>query len=375
MRGGGVRSHLSQKSHVSCQLGHEARVIAPGPRDGPGRAGDAVDFVRGPPLPYDPTYHLLWRLDKVRERVTRERPDVLEIHSPYLAAVSALSIPRSAFGVRTFVWHADFIDTYLRDGLERRFGGPRVVDAVVEPLWAWVRTIARASDATFVASRWQLGKLEAHGVPRLVHLPFGVEKATFRPEARDPALRAEILGGRRGPLVVAIGRFAVEKRWDVVFDAFARWREPEAVLAVFGDGPERAALEARSRGEDVRFFGFERDRDRLARALASSDVLLHGCPHETFGLGVAEAIATGLPAVLPDKGGAAEQADPASTELYASGDAAACAAALKRITRRDPAGLRAAALAAAARVGSVEDHFRALYGVYRDLLARRGARG
>ena len=334
--------------------------------------GAGVDYVRGPSLPYDPTYHLLWRVDKVRTKVVRGRPDVLEIHSPYLAAVAALSVPRRAYGVRTFVWHADFIDTYLREGLERRLGGARVVDAVVEPLWAWVRTIARACDATFVASRWQLGKLEAHGVPRLVHLPFGVEKSTFHPSARDPEARDELLAGRRGPLVVAIGRFAVEKRWDVVFDAFARWNEPEAVLAVFGDGPERAALEARA-SDRVRFLGFERDRARLARALASSDILLHGCPHETFGLGVAEAIATGLPAVLPDRGGAAEQADAASAELYASGDVDACVAALRRLTQRTPIELRASAIAAASRVRSVDDHFRALFDVYDDLLDRRRA--
>src|SRR4051812_43733208 len=32
-RGGGVRSHLTLKSHVLCQLGHEHVVVAPGPRD------------------------------------------------------------------------------------------------------------------------------------------------------------------------------------------------------------------------------------------------------------------------------------------------------------------------------------------------------
>ena len=31
-----------------------------------------------------------------------------------------LGLRAGEFGVRTFVWHSDFIDTYLRGGLERR---------------------------------------------------------------------------------------------------------------------------------------------------------------------------------------------------------------------------------------------------------------
>ena len=40
--------------------------------------------IAGPALPYDRTYHLLGRFDKIRARVRAERPDVLEAHSPYL---------------------------------------------------------------------------------------------------------------------------------------------------------------------------------------------------------------------------------------------------------------------------------------------------
>jgi glycosyltransferase involved in cell wall biosynthesis len=61
----------------------------------------------------------------------------------------------------------------------------------------------------------------------------------------------------------------------VVLDAFLALRERRnAVLALFGDGPERAAMEARVKGrDDVRFLGFVRDRDQLAASLASADAL------------------------------------------------------------------------------------------------------
>ncbi len=396
-RGGGVRSHLTLKGHILCQWGHDHVVVAPGPKDemrlldekpqssrtghdGRGAPGSAtVIRIGGRALPYDPTYHLLWRVDKVRAIVRRERPDVLEINSPYVAAASALACPRTDFGVRTFLWHADFIDTYLRVMLERR-ASSRAADVLLEPLWAMVRRIGRGCDATICGARWQVDKLAAHGVPRVVHVPFGVDKAIFHPGARDEEARRALLGSFGGPpagpetrLVVAIGRFAWEKRWDVVLDAFVRLaaRVP-ARLVCFGDGPERAAMEARvgSRG-DVRFVGFVTDRARLAQALASADLLLHSCPFETFGLGVAEAVAAGCPVVVPDEGGAAELAFGASSVRYRALDPEACAAAASELLERDPAVVRDAARAAIARVASVEDQFGQTLALYAKLQRQR----
>ena len=375
---------MTLKSHVLCQLGHDHVVVAPGPQDeerdttpegvraGGGRS--RVIRVSGPALPYDPTYHLLWRIDKIRALILRERPDVLEIDSPYVASASALSVPRRAFGIRTFVWHADFIDTYLRVLLERRTSS-RVADVALEPLWAMVRTIARGCDATLVAARWQVEKLRAHGVPRVTHVPFGVEKSVFAPAARSEEARRELSAGAPdgAALLVGVGRFAWEKRWDVVLDAFLQVTSSvPARLVLFGDGPERAAMVARVAGRtDVVFAGFERDREKLARALASADVLMHGCPFETFGLGVAEALCAGLPVVVPDEGGAAELADGGGGIRYKTGDANGCARAVLDLLSNDPAKARVHAIHAAASILDVREQFANACDTYRALLAGR----
>jgi alpha-1,6-mannosyltransferase len=118
----------------------------------------------------------------------------------------------------------------------------------------------------------------------------------------------------------------------------------------------------------VRFAGFEVDRARLASALASADALVHGCPYETYGLGIAEAVACGVPVVVPDRGGAAERADPSCGEHYASLDVHACAEAIRRLLERDAGELRQRALEAAARVPTLEQHFGRVVEVYDDLL-------
>jgi len=395
-RGGGVRSHLSLKGHVLCQLGHDHVVIAPGaqdvvedvsPRLARPTARARVIRIGGPAAPYDPTYHLLLNTHKIRRLIGEERPDVLEIHSPYVAALGALGAKPASFGVRTFQWHSDFIDTYT-GVLESKLppGAGIVARTATRPLWSLVRSIARRCDATLVASAWQVAKLAGHGVPHVVHRPFGIERDIFRPEARSFETRRELLAraGRdtrddQTAIVVGVGRFAIEKRWDVVLDAFARVRDRgrDAVLVLFGDGPERARMEARARASGheaaIVLTGFVKDRQTLAESLASADVLVHGCPFETFGLSIAEALSCGLPVVVPDEGGAAEMHDAASGESYPAGDVAACASALERLLdriARDPNGLRHAATRAAARLPTVTQHFEEQIDLYRELLDR-----
>ncbi|HEY6460335.1 MAG TPA: glycosyltransferase, partial [Polyangiaceae bacterium] len=306
-RGGGVRSHLTTRGHFLGRLGHEHVVIAAGPRDEqsavyasiePDGAGVPLRVVRikGPALPYDPTYHLLGRLDKIRQQIRRERPDVLEAHSPYLGTLAVLAAGRSAARVRTAFWHADHVGTYVAPR------APRVAEA----LSGLPRVLLAPFEATFVAGKAQAANLRAAGVRNVEHVPFGVDRAVFHPGARRDDVRAALLEGALpgSAVLVGVGRFAFEKRWDVVLDAFARVRAARpAVLVLVGDGPERARL-ARRALPGVRFLGFEPDRAKLASLLASADLLVHGCPYETFGLGVAEAVASGLPVVVPDAGGA-----------------------------------------------------------------------
>jgi len=333
----------------------------------------------------------LLNTSKIRDLVARERPDVLEIHSPYMAAVGALRASAKTYGVRTFQWHSDFIDTYggvLEDKLP--FLPSPFVRTVTEPLWSLVRSIARRCDATLVASAWQVGKLSAHGVPNVVHRPFGIERDVFRPDARSVEGRRALLAlADRDPrstttaIVVGVGRFAIEKRWDLVIDAFCavRARGRDAVLVLFGDGPERERMKARAASAeggafaaDIVFPGFSKDRAGLAASLASADVLVHGCPFETFGLSIAEAMSCGLPAVVPDDGGAAEMHDPASGERYAAGDTDACTDALERLldrVARDGDAMREAAVRAASKLPTVKQQFEEQTALYAELLARR----
>jgi glycosyltransferase involved in cell wall biosynthesis len=120
--------------------------------------------------------------------------------------------------------------------------------------------------------------------------------------------------------VTYVGRVAKEKDIDVlidVYDALAK-RRPDCVLAVVGDGPLLAEMKNRLRQPNVVFTGFLFG-EALSQAYASSDVFVFPSTTDTFGSVVLEAMASGLPVIVSDRGGAQELVDPGRTGLVTKG--------------------------------------------------------
>jgi alpha-1,6-mannosyltransferase len=384
-QGGGVRTYVNQKLAAGARAGHEVVVIAPGPRDAEEqRLGGRILWVKGPPLPPDPRYYVLYREGAVHELLDRERPDVVEGSSPWSGGWFAARWRGDA--AKTFIFHQDPVAVYPQTLLGGALGAQRV-DRLFGWYWAYLRTLSRRFDATVVSGHWLAAKLQRFGLRRPVAVPFGIEKTQFSPAHRDPAVREQLLaacglaGVAGAKLLVTISRLHPEKRLGTLMDGFARARrahpDQPLGLVVFGDGPLRRWVERRAaRTPGVHLAGFVTERGLLAAALASADAMLHGSAAETYGLVVAEAVCSGLPLVVPDVGGAADLAAPDYAETYPPGDGAACGAAISRLLARDPAAL-AAGCARAARdeVGTMDDHFDALFAFYQGLAAERRAGG
>ena len=126
-----------------------------------------------------------------------------------------------------------------------------------------------------------------------------------RPGSSAPSARRR-LGLADVPTVVCVGRLAEQKGQQDLLDAWAgvRDRVPDAHLVLVGDGPDRAALEARTAGRrDVDLVGVRSDVDTW---LAAADVI--AAPSHWEGMAVAplEAMASGRSVVATDVEGMAE---------------------------------------------------------------------
>ncbi len=376
--GGGVRTYLKRKMGLMAELGHELIVIAPGREDRiderPG--GGRIIYVKASRLPFDSNYGLFWDGAPITALLDELRPDVVENCSPWRPAWIVGNWQGDA--LKSYFMHNDNVAAYAQRWFETVASHERI-----ERACAWyTRYMARFLDKfdVVVTNGPALEKrLRARGLRIDAAMPLGIERGHFSPTLRDEPLRAAMLAQcglpPEGRLLLGLGRHHREKRWDVVIDAVERAGARMPVgLMLLGTGVETRNLESRLAGSPhIRLFRPVYDRERLARIMASCDALIHGAEAEPFGLVASEAIAAGLPLIVPDTGGCAEIADPLSSETYTARDAAAGAEAIVRLFARDPAMLRRAAVAAAGRVRSDREHTAELIDYYAARIAEKRA--
>ncbi|MTV24477.1 glycosyltransferase family 4 protein [Nitriliruptoraceae bacterium ZYF776] len=186
------------------------------------------------------------------------------------------------------------------------------------------------------------------------------------------------LPGRRGPIVVHVGRIAPGKGVDVLLDAFTDLRRgdgqgADAHLVVAGDGPAMPALTEQARllglGDDVTWLGH---RDDVPAVLAAADVVVLPSLREGLSLALLEAMAAARAIVATDLGGTAEAlVGGRAGVLVPPGDAGAVTAALRELLADPDRRTRLAARALA----EFEARYRLerMVGAYRDLYAELGA--
>jgi glycosyltransferase involved in cell wall biosynthesis len=111
-------------------------------------------------------------------------------------------------------------------------------------------------------------------------------------------------GGEGLRRLIVISRLDPEKRVDVLLEALEA--APDAghfEVHVYGTGWNADDLKARAARSNLNV-AFEGFSTTVREALAGSDLLVHLCPVEPFGLAIIEAMAAGVPALVPDAGGA-----------------------------------------------------------------------
>jgi glycosyltransferase involved in cell wall biosynthesis len=141
---------------------------------------------------------------------------------------------------------------------------------------------------------------------------YGIDAERFAPTTADEAAQnRRALGWPDRPCVAFVGALGDRRKgFDTLFGAFRELlRRPswDADLVAVGAGSElevwRARAAAEGLAERVRLLGFRND---VPAILGACDALVAPTRYEAFGLGVAEALARGLPALVSARAGVAE---------------------------------------------------------------------
>ena len=150
---------------------------------------------------------------------------------------------------------------------------------------------------------------------------YGIDAERFCPPSEERRRRLrEQLGLPSRPQVAFVGALGDRRKgFDTLFAAWSslcRDRTWDCDLLVVGQGVELAAWRKRAEAdgirERVRFLGFRSD---VPEVLAACDALVAPTRYEAYGLGVQEALCTGLPALVSASAGVAERYPTTIAEL------------------------------------------------------------
>ena len=143
-------------------------------------------------------------------------------------------------------------------------------------------------------------RLIAHGVPESQIRVVG----NFLTEARRKSITRRAAFEQEPPRKgLVISRMIPAKRVNLLLEALEKDKQLEHLaFTCYGTGGQLEPLRhrAESGGLNVTLPGFSSELNRLS---AGYDFLVHLCPDEPFGLVILEAMAAGLPVLVPDTGG------------------------------------------------------------------------
>lgn len=347
---GGIRTYYDRLTSAAIAEGRRLHLVVPGAADEDRQLSETVrvSTVRAPASPVvDRRYRLVMphrfvvpRRGRVWRLLLEAQPDVIEIADKltwcYLGGLVKGHWRRVARGGGS---HAvgrpmvvGFSHERLDDSVSAHVTAGRVGAGFAAAYMKHVyvpqcdahlaNSPYTSEEITRTVTRLRHGSLAGRAlddVSRVVTL--GVDEHVWSPARRSCAARqhlVEVAERADAVIVLYAGRLSPEKHLMVLpaMMAILRERDPRFHLFLVGDGPLRGPLTSAGRAlGTLHVLDHCRDKDALAALYASADLFVHPNPREPFGLAPLEAMACGLPVVLPDGGGVRAYAGPANAWL------------------------------------------------------------
>jgi glycosyltransferase involved in cell wall biosynthesis len=279
--------------------GHAIQLVRPR-QNGHDHATDRPTFAEvlrpGIPIPRYTQLKMGMPSGRVLARAWREqRPDIVHIATEGPLGWSALSVARRLGIPVATDFHTNF-HTYMRD-----YG----MAWLQHPVAAFLRSFHNKAACTMVPTREMAEDLAAIRFERLRVVGRGVNPAVFSPERRSSELRATWGAADDTPVALCVSRFAHEKNFALVIQAYEAMRRirDDVKLVLVGDGPLADELRRKNVGYVI---AGRKVNGELSRHYASADIFLFPSMSETWGNVTIEAMASGLGVVAYDYAAARE---------------------------------------------------------------------
>lgn len=310
------------------QRGVESIIFAP--RTGQIDHYNQTRVVTAPglPFPYYPDLTMALPTRHTFRELKAFKPQVIHFVHPTIFGLAAYVVVKQ-MDIPTLVsYHLDY------GRVARHYQVGPFNAGFIEPIANFLtRQIMNHADYNLAPSRLIQQRVREIGVTAEVGLwRRGVDVDKFHPRYADAAMREQLADGHADDvLLLYVGRLSAEKQLHHLRAVLEQ--VPGTRLALVGDGPARAELEAYFAGTRTKFMGYIQG-EALSQVYASADVFVFPSALESFGLVVIEAMAAGLPVVASRVGGVMDVIDEGrSGYTFDPGDVTALVEAVRRITR------------------------------------------
>lgn len=174
-------------------------------------------------------------------------------------------------------------------------------NAMEDATWLYMTWYYRQCDVVLVPSKMFRDELAGHGVSpeRMRLMPRGVDRARFKPGPQGISKTGEEF------TLLYVGRVSKEKNLDVLAEAFKLLNRSNLKLRIVGGGPYLRDMQESLKGYHAEFAGYL-EGEELVAEYQRADLFVFPSTTDTFGNVIVEAHACGLPTLVTEVGGPAE---------------------------------------------------------------------
>ncbi|MCF2141998.1 MAG: glycosyltransferase family 1 protein [Candidatus Lokiarchaeota archaeon] len=259
------------------------------------RAGLELVLIPSFPFKFYPDYRFALPYYKFYRKLDEFQPDIIHIATPDLMGLITLVYAKRRNIPVIFIHHTDF-QSYMKYFQ---------VDWLVKTMWPAMVAVYNKALNVFAPTQKYVDLLHRKGVKHVDIWSRGIDRKQFNPKNRSKELR-KAWNAENKKVFLFVGRLVWYKglrTFIKIYKQFENRLDKDMAFVLIGDGPIRATLQAEM--PKAIFTGYLHG-EKLGQAYASADVLLFPSTTETFGQVIQEALASGLPVIVSDKGGCQE---------------------------------------------------------------------
>lgn len=299
---GAVISILNFRKELE-RRGHEVYIYASGnERTKQMVKGDKnVVVVRGLRFRSYPQYNLALFPLVSKLKTFNLKMDINHAHTPFMMGVHAVLLSKVDRKPIVGSFHTLFTN---RSVIKEYVVANRLVtNMIMRYSWRYARLFYNRCDRVAAPSSVIKNMLEKKGIRNVNVIPNGIEVKNFRGGIGGAAIRKRILRGKKGKVVMYVGRLSREKKLETMIKAARILKKDDIRFVIVGTGPAeshyRHMVERMNLEDRITFMGFVQN-NKLPAYYAACDALCLPSTFETQGVVSLEAMAAGKPVIGAD---------------------------------------------------------------------------